>query len=201
MVSEATATVTARVKSALNAFNGKRNVSIGLQNTLCVPDLRINLVSVSKIVDNEHEVFFTQHAAYVRDSTGIVKVANQKGDLFYLRETTDAACVASTHFRNNAKLWHERLGHLNWRDMVSMTRSDTVSELEIDMDIEPFACETCYKGKMSSTPYSRRTAGSSELLGVVPTDLCGPIRTRCRTQKPMTHRPCPLHSHRIWVPA
>ncbi|KAG5878922.1 hypothetical protein JTB14_034431 [Gonioctena quinquepunctata] len=51
--------------------------SLLLRNTLHVPDLRTNLMSVSKITDRGHEVHFKKKEALIlSENKGIVAVAN-----------------------------------------------------------------------------------------------------------------------------
>ena len=53
-----------------------------LSKALHIPDLRTNLMSVAKIVDNGHEVLFKQEAAYVFNQEGEVTiVAKRQGNL------------------------------------------------------------------------------------------------------------------------
>lgn len=62
--------------------------TVTLKNTLYVPELRTNLISVSKIVDNDHQVTFSKDRAVVRDATGKIAItAHRSGDLFYVRGT------------------------------------------------------------------------------------------------------------------
>jgi len=59
---------------------------IEFNNTLFVPDLRTNLISVAKITDKGHKVVFNSDSAVVTDQQGQVKLtADRKGDLYYIR--------------------------------------------------------------------------------------------------------------------
>lgn len=71
----------------MTASNGNETRKIRLKDTLYVPDLRTNLMSVTKIVDNQHEVLFKRNHAIIRDSQGnAIAIAKHIGDLFYLQE-------------------------------------------------------------------------------------------------------------------
>lgn len=71
-----TATFTADV------FGESKNIS--LDNTLFVPDLRTNLISVSKITNKNFEVLVKKDSAHVIDKTEQVKlVADRIGELYY----------------------------------------------------------------------------------------------------------------------
>lgn len=92
LASQASAKVegTGLVILAVPSSDGQR--SIELKNTLFVPDLRTNLISVSKITDKGHTVTFTKTGAHVSDANGTKSmVADRNGDLFYLRESSECA--------------------------------------------------------------------------------------------------------------
>ncbi|XP_018333201.1 uncharacterized protein LOC108742468 [Agrilus planipennis] len=64
---------------------GNMNKVIKLENTLFVPQLKTNLLSISKLVNNGHEVVFSKSQAVVKDKNGDVKLtARSDGDLFSL---------------------------------------------------------------------------------------------------------------------
>ena len=56
-----------------------------MHNTLCVPDLRSNLMSVSKITEKGYKVTFTRNIAKITDSKGEVSaIADRIDNLYYL---------------------------------------------------------------------------------------------------------------------
>jgi len=62
---------------------------VKFNNTLFVPDLRTNLVSVAKIADKGHVVSFHKDFAIAKDQCGQVRLtADREGDLYYVREET-----------------------------------------------------------------------------------------------------------------
>ena len=154
--------------------DGNHSKSIKLENTLYVPDLRINLMSVAKIVDKKCEVLFTQECAFIQDLEGNVKmVADREGDLFYLRSGSEIACTVSSNKSSKAIVWHERLGHLNSKDMATMLKNHRVIGLDFKDDTDLRSCKSCIAGKLTSTPFPKRIERSPTLLNIVYTDLCG----------------------------
>ncbi|CAD6208554.1 GSCOCG00010547001-RA-CDS, partial [Cotesia congregata] len=88
------------------------------KDTLYVPDLRTNLISVAKITNKEHEVTFRRNDAYVRDEHGNINViADRKGDLYVVREGSECAEAAVQYGCSELLKWHARLGHLNVKDL------------------------------------------------------------------------------------
>ena len=78
---------------------------------------------------------------------------------------------------NNTLLWHCRLGH------ISETR---INKLYKENFFDPYdyeslgTCESCLMGKMTKTPFSGHGERTTELLGLIHTDVCGPMTTQAR---------------------
>lgn len=53
---------------------------VNLENTLYVPDLRTNLLSVSKITNNNLNVTSSKNEAIIRDKNGVVKLRAERID-------------------------------------------------------------------------------------------------------------------------
>lgn len=85
------ADVEAKGTVRLPISDGQITRSVQLENTLFVPDLRVNLMSVAKITDKCHEVIFKQKEAIIRDANGQVRmVADRSGDLYFTRKSTES---------------------------------------------------------------------------------------------------------------
>jgi hypothetical protein len=89
-------------------------------------------------------------------------------------------CKDTTHIVNSsdegAMLWHERFGHLN---MTSLKELDAMVN---DMNLKEVSlhhiCEGCIKGKHQITSFRKDKATRvSQLLEIVHTHVCGPMRT------------------------
>jgi hypothetical protein len=72
--------------------------------------------------------------------------------------------------------WHERFGHLNEKDLKNIIRKQKVDGIDIKADEALPVCETCVKGKQTRKPFTRSVSQSTELLELVHTDVCGPMR-------------------------
>jgi hypothetical protein len=86
----------------------------------------------------------------------------------------------TTHITNSldegAMLWHERLSHLN---MASLKELDAMVD-GINLKEVPLhhVCEGCIKGKHQKMSFPKDGATrASQLLEIVHTDVCGPMRT------------------------
>ena len=154
------------------------NQTITLRNTLYVPNLASNLLSVARIVDQNHQVTFKKDCAIIYDLSGQVKFTAQRiGDLFYVREEEHRACAVSQP-KDTPEIWHARLGHLNYGDMFHMLHNGDVIGPNLKRTSQQIKCDICIEGKMTSTPFKRRENISKKPLELVHTDLCGPMRTQ-----------------------
>lgn len=91
---------------------------IRLENTQFVPNLRMNLLSVSKITQHGFEVVFDKEKAVVLDPEGNVKLAAKRTNSLYIVEElvnqvaiAEKACVSN--LTQSEEDWHRRFGHLN----------------------------------------------------------------------------------------
>ncbi|CAD7080018.1 unnamed protein product [Hermetia illucens] len=131
-----TPSTTARAKRM--AYNG--NVQLNLHNTLIVKDLRINLISVSKITRNDRKILFRKNDPIIRDLNGEVKmIADRIGDLYYLWEAVEqvkAATPEETRIKD-ADLWIASLGHTDAVVNLSKGRA-------IGINKNTSSCDVCH---------------------------------------------------------
>lgn len=154
--------------------------SISLNHTLHVPDLRTNLVSVGKITDRGFRVHFDKNSASILDSSGNVKmVADRVDGLYYVRERNEYArsVLPEANISTSKVSWHRRLGHLNVSDLREALRKGTIRGMTLEELGDDSECDTCRKGKMCRTPFPRKSIRETCTLGLIHSDLCGPMRT------------------------
>ena len=160
------------------ADNDKGGKPVILKKTLHVPDLRTNLMSVSKITDKGNEVIFRKEVAYVvNESREVLAVAKRHGDLYFVEQMAEEAGMASHQSKSSLMEWHERLGHLNEASLKKMATDQTVLGMKLKKSDRLETCETCIQGKQTQTPFPKnRPSRSSQQLEIVHMDLCGPMR-------------------------
>lgn len=96
LASQACAEVKGRGIVTMSVASNRGPRVIEFKDTLFVPDLRTNLISVTKITNKGHEVTFRKNDAYIRDERGNMSViAYRKGDLYYVRENVECSAVQS----------------------------------------------------------------------------------------------------------
>jgi hypothetical protein len=78
---------------------------------------------------------------------------------------------------NPTFIWHCRLGLINEKRIERLHKDD----LLISFDFESFdTCESCLHGKMTKASFTGQSERTSDLLGLVHTDVCGPMSSVAR---------------------
>lgn len=143
MASSATTEIKAKGTASISANVDDDMKNISLTNTMHVPDLRTNLISVAKITDKDYTVVFDSKEARVIDKNGdaklIADINRVQSGLYYVREEshncksiTEKNC--NTPKVNSLMFWHRKLGHLNSRDLREAMKNEIVRGLRIEHD-------------------------------------------------------------------
>lgn len=185
LVNKSTISVTDKGPVSVTAIANSRNKNVSLSDTLHIPDLRTNLLSVGKICDRGLKVLFEQDEATVIDNRGktVLKADRINGGLYYLRTKSPESNAnaewndGSKTKRSIAELWHRKMGHLNYRDLMRCSREGLVRDITIKDCCEDIHCEICARGKMTKMSLPKRSERRSEILEIIHSDMCGPMRT------------------------
>ncbi|GJU78159.1 retrotransposon protein, putative, ty1-copia subclass [Tanacetum coccineum] len=74
---------------------------------------------------------------------------------------------------DSSYLWHCRLAHINKKRIEKLQHDGLLKPT----DNEPFdQCVSCISGKMTRKPFSHKTKKVKDVLGLIHTDVCGPLR-------------------------
>ena len=74
-------------------------------------------------------------------------------------------------------LWHLRLGHIGYDRIQRLTKYGPLRELTLG---ELHVCESCLEGKLTKCPFSAKGDRAKEPLGLVHSDVCGPLNVQAR---------------------
>jgi len=61
-----------------------------------------------------------------------------------------------------------------------MKRKEVVCGLDLKGDKTPVACEVCSEAKLTALLFKKQPQRNSQLLDVIHTDICGPMRNESR---------------------
>lgn len=168
--------------------NGNGIALTELKETLFVPDLDTNLLSVSKMTDADCSVLFTKTKATVKNPKAkiILTAYKEKDGLYYLKplqqKRYESANVTTEKPIESSKImeWHRKLGHMNAYDMLQALKNEELIGLNFSANETLPECDVCVQAKLHRIPAPTRNKNSrrtNDLLEIVHSDVCGPIQT------------------------
>ena len=148
--------------------------SITLGNTLYVPSLQVNFLSVSKSVEKGAELNFKNDFVLIRDRNNNILIKGFKKDNLFIFQSDNEmnfSCI------EKSIKWHERFGHLNYQSLIELKNHNTVRDLE-KIKIPNEKCVTCMTSKISVKPFTNSSEKqSTKILDLIHSDVCGPFAT------------------------
>ena len=155
-----------------------------LFETLYVPKLSYNLLSVSKATTSGKSFTFTESCCHLLDEKRNVVVTGSKvGNMYYLncideQGSTHAATICLSGDTKEV-IWHQHFSHLGMKNLQKLATDQLVNGLDYDVTKDIKLCEPCMDGKhhRSSFPKSggRR---ATKLLEIVHSDVCGRLEAK-----------------------
>ncbi|KAG8472383.1 hypothetical protein CXB51_035319 [Gossypium anomalum] len=148
-----------------------------ISNVLLVPEIDRNLLSIAQLVEKGYTVVFKGNECQISDPSGsmLMSVAmTEKSFVVDWNKGFDNAYAVSSE---DSKLWHQRLGHANFKSMAQMVSKEMVENFTKTVQSED-VCEVCQMGKQARLPFPTNTTWrASSKLELVHSDVCGPMRT------------------------
>jgi len=157
-----------------------------LKDFLYFPACIKNLISISMLLRYGYSVMFDKLSCSLYLNGCVICYAHIVDGLFHLQLNGSVNCLegndASRPKRpmyeiNPTKMWHLKLGHINQDKIHKMAKDGYLGLL--GSELMP-TCECCLKGKMSRSPFSGKGERVTELLGLIHSDVCGPMSTSSR---------------------
>ena len=149
-----------------------------LRNCYYMPKIIRNIISVPLLLKQGYTMNVMSSGCSISLSNEIICYGIFCNGLLTLSTNDNIFHVSNKRKRddvNNTLLWHCRLGH------ISETR---INKLYKENFFDPYdyeslgTCESCLMGKMTKTPFSGHGERTKELLGLIHTDVCGPMTTQ-----------------------
>ena len=180
-------------------ITGKGTIKTGtidFENVRFVKELKFNLVSVSQICDKKYPVLFTETEClilspefkFVDDHLVTLKVPRHNDvyslDMNSLKTAGKATCLVAKASLEEAKLWHRRLGHVNFKNINKLVKGNLVRGLPTKTFKADHSCLACKKGKQHKATCKRveeRTV--REPLELLHMDLFGPVSVESLNKK------------------
>lgn len=159
--------------------------TLKLNNCYFISGCVKNLISVSMLLRDGFVVLFDKLLSSISHNNRIIAYANLIDGLFHLEMNGSINCMDKDASRpkrprevdNSTKLWHLKLGHISQDRIHRMAKDGSLGSL----DPAPMpTCESCLQGKMTKSPFTGKGERVAELLGLIHTDVCGPLSTNAR---------------------
>ena len=166
---------------------GKGTLSIDgfpkLKKVMHVEGLKANLINISQICDLDLNVHFNYEKYRVLDSSGNCVLKGSR--------SLDNCCTftSMTHtchntITNETDLWHEKLGHLNFKNLKRITYIGAANGLPTLSKQSSKVCGPCQFGKqLKTTQKVVQQISTTKVLKLLHMDLRGPMQVESIASK------------------
>lgn len=160
------------VKKAGDAEVNFDGNEIEIKNVLHVPDLMVNLLSISKITQQGNKIIFDDEGASIfnKKNECLLNCKPQNG--IYKLNEIETSFISKAE--DTALTWHRRLGHTNYRTLCEM-RGAKIGIQFRDDDSEITNCRICCEAKQHREPFKRSESNTKATLEIIHSDLVGPM--------------------------
>ncbi|GJR42459.1 putative ribonuclease H-like domain-containing protein [Tanacetum coccineum] len=178
---------------------GKSTIKTGnldFKNVYFVRELKFNLFSVSQMCDKKNSVLFNDTKCIVLslnfklidESQVLLRVPRKNNmysvDLKNIVPKGGLTCLFAKATSDESKLWHRRLGHLNFKTMNKLVKGNLVRGLPSKLFENDQTCVACQKGKQHRASCKSKTENSISLpLHLLHMDLFGPTFVKSLMKK------------------
>ncbi|KAK2401718.1 putative mitochondrial protein [Trifolium repens] len=158
------------------------NSSLSIKDVWLVDGLKHNLLSISQFCDSGFVVKFNKDACTVikESDESIVFRGLRKGNVYKinLSELSEQKIVCLLSLNDEKWVWHQRLGHANWRLISKLSKLSLVKGLPNLNYHSNALCGPCQIGKISKTSFKpKNIVSTSRPLELLHIDLFGPVST------------------------
>lgn len=122
---------------------------VHVEDPYYIPGLRKNLFSIEAITSKNMKVFFDNKKIEVYNDRLLVTGIKQSNQCYKILFKTVVNNQANVSTSNTIMLWHERMGHVNFRTLKEMADDGRIPGLQIK-NFDGLFCETCQYGMIIS---------------------------------------------------
>ncbi|GJW38149.1 putative ribonuclease H-like domain-containing protein [Tanacetum coccineum] len=154
--------------------------NLDFENVYFVRELKFNLFSVSQMCDKKNSVLFNDTECIVLspnfklidESQVLLRVPRKNNmysvDLKNIVPKGGLTCLFAKATSDESKLWHRRLGHLNFKTMNKLVKGNLVRGLPSKLFENDQTCVACQKGKQH-----RASSTENETSGILKSFITG----------------------------
>lgn len=142
-----------------------------LKDVQFIPDICVNLLSVSQMVKNGCSVLFDINGCKIFEKNNkLIATGKLINDMFKMNlKLNESACVSAIVENDESVLWHRRLAHANFGTLKKL----------LNITVKPdMKCVICAQGKQARNPFNDTGKRASKIMELVHSDVCGPMSVR-----------------------
>ncbi|GKB36953.1 retrovirus-related pol polyprotein from transposon TNT 1-94, partial [Tanacetum coccineum] len=154
--------------------------NLDFENVYFVRELKFNLFSVSQMCDKKNSILFndtecivlSSNFKLIDESQVLLRVPRKNNmysvDLKNIVPKGGLTCLFAKATSDESKLWHRRLGHLNFKTMNKLVKGNLVRGLPSKLFENDQTCVACQKGKQH-----RASSTKDETIGILKSFITG----------------------------
>ncbi|GJS83881.1 retrotransposon protein, putative, ty1-copia subclass [Tanacetum coccineum] len=155
---------------------------ICLDNCHYAPTITRGVVSIYCLIDNGFVQCFTDYGISVSKNDVLYFNAIARNGIYEIDMHDLVPNVNSIYNVSNKRvkrnldstyLWHYRFAHIN-KKRIKQLQQDGLLKSRDDESFDK--CESCLSGKMTKKSFPHSNERAKDLLGIIHTDVCGPLR-------------------------
>ncbi|GKB72808.1 ribonuclease H-like domain-containing protein [Tanacetum coccineum] len=135
-----------------------RTANLDFDDVYFVDELKFNLFSVSQMCDKKNCVLFTDTECLILspsfklldENQVVLRAPRQNGvyilDLKNIVPSGGITCLYANATTDESKLWHRRLGHVNFKNINKLVKGHLVRGLPSKVFVNDHTCVACKKG-------------------------------------------------------
>lgn len=166
----------------VQAWNGNSWVKTILKKVLFVPNLAVNLFSLSTVLDRGFEMHSNKDRCDLLDMEGrVIAVAVRQGNLYKMQFRSQRkvengkpgilAGISQCNMVESLTEWHCKLAHINFEQVKNVLKH---TNIQFKDEMKPF-CTQCLTGKQHRLSFPMSVFRAEKTGKLIHADLCGPF--------------------------
>ncbi|GKA97606.1 putative ribonuclease H-like domain-containing protein [Tanacetum coccineum] len=165
-----------------------KTANLDFDDVYFVDELTFNLFSVSQMCDKKNSVLFTDTECLIMspsfkllDESQVVlraprQIAVYSLDLKNIVPSRGITYIYANAIKDESKLWHMRLGHVNFKNINKLVKGHLVRGLPSKVFVNDHTCVACKKGKQHKASCKAKLERTiRKPLELLHMDLFGPV--------------------------
>ena len=103
-------------------------------------------------------------------------IARTPNNIYNLNKIGKESCCLGKE--DESWLWHKRMGHIHFDNLVNISKKQVVREMLDITKLTNVIFKHCQHGKKTKFEFKTKEYSTTNILEIVHTDLCGPMRTK-----------------------